>query len=171
MEPARGASCPSGQRRGPVAPGEDTFPSLVQKSFHISTTPTIRGRKRRSLGTTPPRKVWKPQSNWVVADWLGRMPAGGEGCPSGQGRGWAAHGEVKVPSPDKKFFHISTNSNKPGTKTVIPRVDTAPHGVETPTQGTPLLMGVREASGPHPMGARSSASSLTVIKYCTATCF
>ena len=25
------------------------------------------------------------------------------------------------------------DSNKPGTNTVIPRVDTAPHGVETPT--------------------------------------
>ena len=27
------------------------------------------------------------------------------------------------------------NSNKPGTKTVTPLVDTAPHGVETPTWG------------------------------------
>ena len=59
------------------------------------------------------------------------------------------------------------NSNNPGTKTVIPRVDTAPHGVETPTQGTPLLIGVREAGGPHPMGVRGSASSLTVIKPCS----
>ena len=55
--------------------------------------------------------------------------------------------------------------------TVIARVDTAPHRVETPTQGTPLLIGVREASGPQPMGVKSSASSLTVIKYFTATCF
>ena len=54
---------------------------------------------------------------------------------------------------------------------VTPRVETAPHSVETPTQGTPLLIGVREASGPHPMGVKSSASPLTVIKYCTATCF
>ena len=60
---------------------------------------------------------------------------------------------------------------KPGTKTVIPRVDTAPHGVETQTQGTQVLIGVRGASGPHPMGVRTSTSSLTVIKYCTATCF
>ena len=27
MEPARGESCPSGQRRGPATPGEDGFPS------------------------------------------------------------------------------------------------------------------------------------------------
>ena len=29
-----------------------------------------------------------------------------------------------------------------------------PHGVETPTPGTPLLAGVREASGPHLSGER-----------------
>ena len=57
----------------------------------------------------PPRTVWKPQPNWLVADWLGLMePAGGEGCPSIQGRGCAAHGNVKVPSPDQKSFHTST---------------------------------------------------------------
>ena len=43
------------------------------------------------------------------------------------------------------------NSNKTGTKTVIPRVDIAPHGVETPTQGAPLLIGVHVASEPHPI--------------------
>ena len=43
------------------------------------------------------------------------------------------------------------NSNKPGTKTI----NTAPHSVETPTQGTILFIAVREASGPHSMGVRS----------------
>ena len=98
----------------------------------------------------------------MVADWMGLMePAGDKGCPSGQGRGRAAHGEVNVPSPDQKSFYICTipTNPEPGTKTVIPRVDTAPHGVETPTQGPPLLIEVREASGPHPMGVRSPASS------------
>ena len=46
MEPARGESCLSGQRRGPAAPGEDKFPSPGQKSFHISTNSTTQGRKR-----------------------------------------------------------------------------------------------------------------------------
>ena len=46
MEPARGESCPSGQRRGPAAPGEDIFPSPDHASFQISTPPTTRGRKR-----------------------------------------------------------------------------------------------------------------------------
>ena len=82
----------------------------------------------------PPHKVWKPQLNWLVADWLGLMePARGESCLSGQRRGPAAPVEDKFPSPDQKSFHIY-NFNNPGTKTQIPRVDTAPQGVETPTQ-------------------------------------
>ena len=40
--------------------------------------------------------------------------AGGEGYPSGQGRGRAAHREVKVPFPDQKFYHISTIPTKTG---------------------------------------------------------
>ena len=36
----------------------------------------------------------------------------------------------------------------------MPRSDTAPHGVETRTPGTPLLAGIREAGGPHPLRAR-----------------
>ena len=38
MEPGRGESYPSGQRRGPAAPGEDRVLSPDQKSFHISMT-------------------------------------------------------------------------------------------------------------------------------------
>ena len=38
-------------------------------------------------------------------------------------------GGYTVPSPDKKAFHIY-NYNKAGTKAVIPRDNTAPHGVE-----------------------------------------
>ena len=105
--PARGESCPSGQRRGPAAPGDDNFPSPGHESFHIYTIPTTWGRQRVSLGSILPRTMWKPQPHWLVADWLGLMePAGGEGCPSGQGRGCAAHGEVKVPSPDHKLSLI-----------------------------------------------------------------
>ena len=71
----------------------------------------------------------------VIADWLGLMePARGESFPSGQRRGLAAPAEDRVLSPDLKSFHISTtNSNNLGTKMGISRVDTAPHGVETPT--------------------------------------
>ena len=96
MKPARGEGCPSGQRRGPAAPGEDKFPSPGQKPFHISTAPTTRGRKRRSPGSIPPRRVWKPLPHWVIVDWLGLMePARGDSCPSGQRRGPAAPGEDK----------------------------------------------------------------------------
>ena len=182
MKPARGESCPPGQRRGSAAPREDKFPSPHQKPLLISKIITTRGRKRRSPGRyrpawcgnsnptgwlligrgswsqrvarvaslaeaevprhpgrigshpwirnrsispqlTPttwgrkrgshgsilPRTVWKPQPNWLVADWLGLVePADGESCLSGQGRGCAAHGEVNAPSPDQKSFHNST---------------------------------------------------------------
>ena len=43
---------------------------------------------------------------------------------------------------------------------MIPRVDIAPHGVETTTQGTPLLIGVREASGP-PNGCKEFRKFIT----------
>ena len=134
MELASGESCLSGRRRGPATHGEDMVSSTGQKPFNLSTTPTTRGRKRRSLGSMPPRKVWKLQPNWRIANWLRLMePACGESCLSGQRRGPAAPGEDRISSPDQKSFHISTaNSNNLGSKTGIPRVDTARHGVETP---------------------------------------
>ena len=46
------------------------------------------------------------------------------------------------------------DSNSSGTKAVFPPDDTAPHGVDTPTAGIPLLAGVREAGGLHQLGAR-----------------
>ena len=110
MEPARGQSCPSGQRRGPAAPGKDTFLSPDQKPFHISSTPTTRRRKRRSPGSIPPRRVWKPQPKRLVANWPRLMEsARGKNCPLGQSRVPAAPGEDKFPSPGQKSFHASTN--------------------------------------------------------------
>ena len=111
--------------------------SPVQKSFRISTTnsnnlATKTGIPRVDL---PPRCGNPIHTGWLLIgmDWLRLMePAGGEGCPSGQGRGCAVHGEVKALSRDQAFFHLC-NSIKPGTKAVIPLVDTAPHDVETPT--------------------------------------
>ena len=117
MEPACGESCPSGQRRGPVAPREETFPSPDHKSFHLSTTAITRGQKQRSSRSIPPRKVWKPQPNWLVADWMRLMePARGESCPSRQSRGLTAPGEDNVLSPDVKSFHISTTPTIRGRK-------------------------------------------------------
>ena len=42
--------------------------------------------------------------------------------------------EDKFTFPDQKSFHTSTTST--GDETVVPRVDTAPHGVETPIWGS-----------------------------------
>ena len=118
----------------PAHPGGDRLPSPGKKSFYKSTTPTTRGRKRISPGSIPPRRTWKPQPDWMIADWLGLMePARGKSRPSGQRRGPAAPGEDHFPSPDHKYFHISTTQTTQGTKTQIPRFDTASRSVETPT--------------------------------------
>ena len=111
-------------------------------------------------GSIPPRRVWKPQPHWVIADWLELImePARGESFPSGQRRGPATPGEDRLPIPGSEILPYLYNSRNPGTQTQIPRIDIASQGVETPTQGTPLLIGVREASGPHPMGVSSASS-------------
>ena len=67
METARDESCPSGQLRGPIAPGDDIVSSPDEKSFNISKTPTCWRWKRRSPGSIPSLTVWKPQSHWLVA--------------------------------------------------------------------------------------------------------
>ena len=86
-----------------------SYPRIRNPSVSLHLTPITWGRKRGSPGSILPRTVWKPLPHWLVADWLGLMePADGEGFLSVQVRGCAAHGEVKVPSPDQKFFHIST---------------------------------------------------------------
>ena len=78
-----------------------------------------------------------------------------------------SHPVIRYISTSIQFHETGDQDGHP----VIPRVDTAPHGLNTPTQATPLFFGVREASGSHPMGVRRSASSSPVIKYWTATCF
>ena len=123
MAGANGASArrelllPRGQRQGPAEPGENKLPSPDQKSFHISTTPTNRGRKRSSPWSIPLRTVWKRQPHWLVADWLGIMkPARGESFHWGKRRGPAAPGKDKFPSPDQKSFSTSTTPKSRGQK-------------------------------------------------------
>lgn len=58
-----------GARRALPFMGTSKFLSSPdQKSFRASTTPTNRGRKRWSWGSTPPRTVWIPRSHWLIAD-------------------------------------------------------------------------------------------------------
>ena len=131
MEPARGESCPSGQRRGPAAPGEDSIPSPGQKYIHISTTPTRR-RTRRSPGSIPPRRVWKPQPHWVIADWLGLMePGAAKVAPR-------ANAEVP-PHPGRIIFHprvripsISIQIQQPGDENADPPGRYRPPGCGNP---------------------------------------
>ena len=48
----------------------------------------------------------------------------------------APPGDDMILSPEQRSFHSSTNFNKPGTKTVVPLIYTAPHGVDTSTWGS-----------------------------------
>ena len=117
MEPARVESSPSAQRRGPAAPGEDTLPSPDQNSFHIYSTPNNPATKREIPRVDPAPPGVGTQPHWLVADWLRLMePARGESSPSGQRRGLAAPGEDKLPSPDQKYFHVSTTAANRGRK-------------------------------------------------------
>ena len=52
---------------GPAPPGVDKALSPHHESFHTSTTPTNRGRKRWSPVSTPPSRVWKPQLGVCIA--------------------------------------------------------------------------------------------------------
>ena len=96
----------------PPHPGRiASHPRIRNPSISLQLTPTNGGQKRGTRGSIPPRTVWKPQPEVH--------------------RTSATRGD-RIPSPDQKSFHTN-NSNKPETQSVVFRVDTAPHGVETPT--------------------------------------
>ena len=117
----------------PLHPWENRF--LDQKPFHTSTTPTNRGGKRNSPGLTPPTTVWKPQPHQPIAYWL--VFAYKASTPP----------EDRVPSPGSEILPNIYNADSQGTKTVIPGVNTAPCGVETPTPPADCrLTGVHGAS-------------------------
>ena len=102
----------------PAHPGENRFLSPYQKSFHACTT-TTRGRKRSSPRSTPPRTVWKPRpTSRSLIECSCMKPA--------------HPGEDRFPSPDQKSS-IHLQLRRLGDKTVIPRVNPAPHCVQTPT--------------------------------------
>ena len=91
------------------------FHPWIIKSFHTCTAPTHRGRKRWPSGSIRSCTVWKPQPGFhKTSETRGR---------------W-------FPFSGHEFLRTSTSPTKPGTKTVVRRVDTALHGVEAPTWGS-----------------------------------
>ena len=74
-----------------------------------------------------------PRAGWWLAEARGASARRELRCPSGQRRGPAAPGEDQVTCPGSEILPILYKSNQPGTETEIPRVDTAPHDMETPT--------------------------------------
>ena len=127
MEPARSGSCPSGQRRGPVAPRDDKIPSTDQRSFHTCIIQTVRGRKRPLPGSLPPPTVRKPHVHRLIADRLGRTW-------SQRAARVAPRDNVEVPANSGKLSYILPhiyNPNRPrGRKRRSLRLMLAPHGVE-----------------------------------------
>lgn len=81
-----------GLKRYSAPPGNDRAPSLDQKYLHVSTAPSISGRKRSS----PPCMVWKP--NLAGQSLIGLSSKMKRARPT----------DDKVPSPDRKCFHTST---------------------------------------------------------------
>ena len=86
--------------------------------FHVSTTPTNRGRQRWSSRSIPPRTVWKPQPHWLIADWLGFVKP-------------PAPGEYTIPSSEQNAFLTSTTPVNRGRKRLSPRT-TPPRTVWKP---------------------------------------
>ena len=89
-----------------------------------------------------PRKVWKTQPNWLVADWLRLMePARGESCPSGQRRGPAAPGEDKSSHRRIRNPSISLQLQQPGDENADPPGRYRPAGCGNPNPTGWLLIG------------------------------
>ena len=97
-------------------------------------------------------------------------PARGESFPRANVEVASYTGRIR-PHPRIRNSSISLNLQQTRDQDVDPTGRYCPTRCGNPQLTvTRLLIGVREACGPHPMGARSSASSLTVIEYCTPTC-
>ena len=122
------------QRPAPSGRYMAQSPESGQRSFNTSTTPTNRGRQRWSPWSIPTRTVSKPQPHWLIADLSGVREATDTRA-------------VYDPILGTKHILYIYDFKKSGTKAVIPPDYIAPYGVETPTVGTPLLAGVREAGG------------------------
>ena len=100
--------------------GRIRSPIPEQKFFHISTTRKPGDEYSCPPGRHRPARCGQPQSHWRIANWLGLVEPGLPGKDIG------SHPRIII-------LQYSYDSNKPGTKTTISLVDTAPHGVETPT--------------------------------------
>ena len=67
MEPARGKSCPSAQRRDPATSEEDSSSSPDHISFHISTTEQLLDQNGDLPGRYNPARCGNPSPNgWLL---------------------------------------------------------------------------------------------------------
>ena len=148
----------------PPHPGRvGSYPRIRNPSISLQLTPTNRGRERGSPGSILPRTVWKPQHTGLMLF--------GWGSWSQRATRIAPPAKVEVAPltrrlrsyPRIRTFSISLQLQPTGDQDGDPKSRYRLTWCGNPNQGTPLLIGVREASGPHPMDVRRLAGSLTVI--------
>ena len=111
---ARADSRPPGERQRPAASGKDNVLSPNNKFFHKSATPMNRERKRTPQGRYRPSRRGNPNLESV------------EPAPPGE----------DTVITGSQIFPCIYNSNTLGTRTAVPWVDTAPHGVAAPTRSS-----------------------------------
>ena len=134
MEPARGKSCLSGHRRPRHTWGGKGL-ILGSETFSYLYNSIIPGTEMQiPLVDTAPQVVQTPT----------QLP----GCSSAEAHRNRASRELPLGTtsrsrhtrggynlfPGLKYFHSIFTFNNPGMKSQIPRVNTAPQGLETPTQ-------------------------------------
>ena len=147
MESARSERCPSRQHGGPAAPEEDNFTSpdhmlwfTRQELQHPSDKNSYAPGRYRPLGV----EILPTSADCRSTGSMG--PVRGERSPSGQRRD-PTPGDDKSPSLKHQPFHTSAALNTPGTKTVVPPVDTTSHVVETsPRSVDHRLAGIHRVS-------------------------
>ena len=130
MEPARGESCSSGQRRGPAALGKDKLchPRIRNPAMYLQLQQTgdengdSLGRYRSARCGSPNRIGWLPIGASTWREFPLRTTSRSRRTRGGQ-----------FIIPGSEMLPCIYNSGKTGTKTQISRVCSAPHGVETPT--------------------------------------
>ena len=139
----------------PAPPGKDRVPLPDHEPIRTSTTLTHRDETMAHRVDIAPHDVGTPI---LLADCYGDYSSHGASMSQRHQGRIGSLSRIKNPS-----VHLIYNRNTPGTKTMVHRVDIAPHSVETPTPGIPLLARTRAGGGPSHWRQDGSVSLSSVI--------
>ena len=144
---------PTGQLRSPAAPGEDRLSSADKKSFYECTI------RNPGDGSGDPAGRYRPErrGNLHASGWL----LIGRGSWRQRARRFAPLANFEdLSHPETIWSHQMRNSSTSlnlsyqEAETEIPRVDSAPHGVETPTPLVGCFLMEPEPGKSYPSGQR-----------------